>query len=222
MAPLPPVPDVIRAEIQWGVGPDPLAITRLWYQYTGGPPVAADCSAFAADLIVSLTAHFPALATSSIHCLGVRITDMASSTGADVTVTAALVGSRAGGIVPAGSAVLANYHVSRRYRGGKPRSYLPFLAASDISDAQDWSAGGVAAVLAAWSLIANGLVGDTSGSTNISAHVNVSYYEGFTNVPYGVPTKYRRTPTLRVGGPQVDVINSITVPQRIASQRRRN
>lgn len=222
MAPLPPVPDVIRVEIEWSVGPDPLAITRLWYQYTGGPPVAADCTTLAGDVITALTAHFPALATSSIKVTAVRVTDMASSTGADVTVTASLVGSRSGGIVPAGSAVLSNYHISRRYRGGKPRSYLPFLAASDISDAQDWSAAGVAAVLAAWTTIANALVGDTAGSTTIAAHVNVSYYEGFTNVPYGVPTKYRRTPTLRVGGPQVDVINSITVPQRIASQRRRN
>jgi hypothetical protein len=118
-------------------------------------------------------------------------------------------------------AVLVNYLISRRYRGGKPRAYLPWGDAGQLTSRQSWSGTFVTAVDSAFSTFYAAVIGLSAGSTTITDHVNVSYYDGFTVVTDPVTHRARNVPTLR-GTPIVDVILSFAANPRPGSQRRRN
>lgn len=148
-------------------------------------------------------------------------TDLSSSSGFQGVNTTPQTGTRGGVLLPGGTCVLINYHMTRRYRGGKPRNYLPYLDASDLNGAQVWNSTPLGLLLAAWVAFIGDVEGTTYSTATIGGQCNVSYYAGFTNVPYGSPTKYRRTPTVRVT-PVVDAVVATSANPAPASQRRRN
>lgn len=221
MPPLPVVPNVLRVDLEYSVGEDTAIITRLHWSYTGGPPSVVDAETLAGDIISAHNTDLKSLLFTGNELIGVRVTDLSSSSGADATIPATQAGSRTGSFLPAGACTLANYHISRRYRGGKPRSYFPFGVQGDMQDGQRWTSGyqtsatsGVVAFFAAVSLL-------TSGSTTLSEPVNVSYYSGFTVVTSPTTGRARNVAKLRTT-PVVDVINTETVAPKIAYQRRRS
>ena len=221
MPALPPVPDVLKMVMHFTVGADTNALCVLHYEYSGGPPSGGDCNTFAADAVTAFTAHMAALMNPGNTLTSVQIQDLNSSTGAQGSSTTASVGTRTGATTTANVASLFNHQIARRYRGGKPRSYFPFGNNGDLQTQQSWGASFISAANSGFAAWNSAFVGSTSTSTTISAHVNVSYYSGFTNVSYGSPTKYRRVPTLRVGGPVIDVITNSTINSRVGSIRRR-
>jgi hypothetical protein len=221
MPALPPVPNVIRVIFHWGLEADNAAQTRRYFSYTGGAPSTGDCNALAADIDTAGGASFPSILSNAYQLSSVVVQDLASTSGAEGISSGAHGGTRAGTPTPVNTGTLTNWLIPRRYRGGKPRSYFPFLVAGDLVNNQAYTTASTTAVDTALGTFVAAVIGATSGSTVIAAHVNVSYYEGFTNVPYGSPTKYRRTPTLRPGGPLVDVIATHQTSSKPGTQRRR-
>jgi hypothetical protein len=51
--------------------------------------------------------------------------------------------------------------------------------------------------------------------------VNVSYYEGWTIEERGTPARAFNVPTLRVGGPVIDGIETFQTRLKVGTQRRR-
>lgn len=227
-APLPPTPNMLRTRIDWFCGGDQKAISNVHWAYSGGPPAAIDAVAIGNHLMGLLTAQVAPLQDVDTGANTVITTDMASLAGAAGTSTAAPYGgSRAGGILPASTCVLINKKIARRYRGGKPRTYLPAGTSTDLVFSKLWNSALTDAVLAAWEEIVAGMLGFTSGTCVVGSEVSISYFDGFTNVPYGIPTKYRRTPIVRgsIGAQPIippDPIVSYSVREVVASQRRRN
>lgn len=221
MTALPPVPNTLRVELIYGVGADQRALNRYFIAYTGGPPTAADCLALATSISGQWGTHLASMFTSASDLLAVSVLDLASSTGANAEYVHSVSGSRTGGALPPGVAVILNGQIARRYRGGKPRSYTPFFTDTDYTGTGSWVAASVNAMQAAWNAFVAGVIGLSSGSTTLAHFSNVSYYNGFTNVPYGSPTKYRRVPNVR-SSPVVDTITGWTVNGIPGSQRRRN
>lgn len=221
MPALPPVANCLKVLLKYGYGADIDVLNILHFEYTGSAPTATDCAALAGDVSTAWSGHLAAFMSNSQLLESVDVRDLASSSGADGQSATTHSGSRAGGNLAPGTAVLVNHHIARRYRGGKPRSYLPFFVTTDLQAAGLWSGTSTAALLTAWEAFIAAIVGASSGSTTVSVHCNVSYYQGFTNVPYGSPQKYRRVPTVR-GTPVVDAITAYTINPAPASQRRRN
>lgn len=205
----------------FGVGADQNAINRFHCSYTGGAPTAANCLALATSISGAWATNLASMFTSASDLLAVSVLDLASNTGAGAEYVHSVSGSRSGGPLPPGVAVILNGHIARRYRGGKPRSYGPYFTDSDYTGTGSWVGASVNAMSTAFNAFVAGVIGLTSGSTVISGFVNVSYYSGFTNVAYGSPVKYRRVPTPR-GTPLQDAITSWTVNGIPGSQRRRN
>jgi hypothetical protein len=115
---------------------------------------------------------------------------------------------------------LVNYLINRRYRGGRPRGYWPLGSQSDWANNQGWGSSFLSAAGGGLGAFVTGIVGLSAGSTTLLDHVNISYYNGFTNVSYGTPTKYRRVPTPRTV-PVIDSISSIVLSSKFGSVRRR-
>jgi hypothetical protein len=131
------------------------------------------------------------------------------------------LGTESGAPLSAATAVLQNLNISRRYRGGKPRTYWPLFNSTDLSNPGEWGAANLTAFNTAMTAHRADILAATEGSTIMLNQVNVSYVDGYTWVSYGTPLKWRREATYRAT-PLIDVINGWAANLKPASQRRRN
>jgi len=220
MPTLPDVPQTLRCTFQWEISGDTAAIDRLFYTYTGGPPSAADCNTLASGLYTNLIGALGNQFVGDVLLLGVEVVDLTTPTSFSGAHAASTPGTRPGGALGAGTAVLMNLHITRRYRGGKPRTYWPFFADTDLLTEQLWQGGSTATLLAdlnTWNTNNKAL---TAGTTALQNLVNVSYYHGFTAVVNPITGRTRDVPTPRAIA-LIDVVNSLSVNPNVASQRRR-
>ena len=220
MPALPTVPNVLRVDWLWSDASDVNVQTRHFFRYSGPAPTSAQCVSFAAD-IYGLMAAMAGQWGAGTELIGCKVEDLSSHTGGVGEHAQVTNGTRTGGILSAGTAVLTNYIVGRRYRGGKPRSYWPMFTSTDLSGRQTWNGTAETNLDSDLSTFFAGVIGLTQGSTTITGHVNVSYYSGFTVVTNPVTGRARNVPTLR-GTPLVDDILSYATSGRPSSQRRRN
>jgi hypothetical protein len=220
MPPLPDVPNVLRCKLMFHDGGDNDVQSNFFFRYSGSLPDASTALGLATSLATA-AGPFAGLMDESTSLVAVRVTDLSSMTGGDATATATVTGNRSNAILPGGTALLVNYSINRRYRGGKPRVYLPFGVQTDLQTRQQWSAAFVATAQSGHDDFTSAATGTTSGSCTITAHVNVSYYQGFTVVSPGGGKRAKNVSTPRAV-PVVDDIVHGTVSTVPASQRRRN
>lgn len=219
MPPLPAVPNVLRSDIDWKIGGDVAASTKLTWRYSGGPPTSTDAQAFASTIWSNVSSIMD-LCVATVSLEAVKVTDLSSASGGVGIHSAVAVGSRTGDEGPGSLCVLTNYLITRRYRGGKPRSYWPFGVAQDLSTQQTWDSTLLNAISTSLAGFFAAVIGQTQGTTTITDHVNVSYYAGFhvITTPSG---RMKNVSNVRTT-PIVDTIVSWGPSARPGSQRRRN
>lgn len=220
MPPLPNVPNVMRVRLIWGVNAPVNVGTNLFWSYTGGPPASADCTAIAGQINSAVASDLLSLLSQNYSLQEVICTDLSSPTGATGLSTTGHLGTRTGANVPISNCVLLDHLINRRYRGGKPRSYLPFGVDADLNNQRTWSAALVAAVNTGFAAFVTAVNAANSGTTVMAAHVNVSYHKGFTVVTSPTTGRARNVPTLRTT-PLVDTVSSTVANVKIGTQRRR-
>src|SRR5580698_4841398 len=138
---------------------------------------------------------------AAVSVTTLKLTDLSSDTGAVYEKSVSWTGGRIGISAQASACVMATYAITRRYRGGHPRTYFPFGDAALQLDPQSWDetfVANVAANLATFNDVVNGY----SPASQLGC---VSYYSG------GV---VRATPIF-------EVFTSSAVEVGIRSQRRR-
>lgn len=220
MAPLPAVLNVLRVRALFTVYGKVDQGLRSFYSYTGTAPSDSTCDSIASDIYTGIADDIMPYVSEYTTLTEVIVEDLSDSTAGVGSGTGSTAGSLSGGIIPAQSAVVTSYEISRRYRGGHPRSYWPGPDATKVQDINLWTTAFVSDFQTAIdTLEAAILTIDTSG-TALSQHVNVSYYEGFTSVENPLTHRYRNVPTLRAE-PVTDVVNSVIVQSYIGSIRKR-
>jgi hypothetical protein len=202
---LPPVPGVIKFELLWTQAGIPAA-NILHAAYTGGPPAAADVAAFCLDLddafwVTPFRADYPA---STVY-VGSRGTDLSSSTGATAEHSVGSAGTATDSGISAQACLMVNYSITRRYRGGHPRTYFPPPAWGGLTSPSDWDSGVVSDCAGAVADIQSVFSTATHGSTTLSGMVCVSY----------VAAKVPRV------DPLVEPITGYSVGAIVRTQRRR-
>jgi hypothetical protein len=218
MPALPTIPNVLKASLLWSVSSDVDVRTGLYFSYSGGAPNNASCSAFAAAAYAAF-GSFGEDWDVDTSLTGCEVIDLSSASGGVGLHSGTTVGNLQHPISGA-SCVLVNYQIARRYRGGRPRSYLPWGDQTTVGNRQTWGGTYIDGVTTHVGDAFAGIIGQTSGGTTISQHVNVSYYEGFTVETSPSSGRARNVPTLR-SSPVVDTIVGFSVSTRIANQRRR-
>lgn len=221
MPALPSVPGVVKVQLGWKVYGDLGVTSTVFLSYSGGPPDTADAASLAGSIFTDAGDAYAALLDTESALSSVKVTDLSSSSGGEAVHDGNVVGTRSGGVLAGATCVLMNYTLGRRYRGGKPRNYFPFGVSSDLGDRQSWAPAFTTAVNSAWSSFIGNVIGDTGGSTTITSHVNVSYYEGSRVVTSPTTGRARNVPIVRTT-PVVNPIVSATASAVPASQRRRN
>jgi hypothetical protein len=221
VAPLPNVPSVVRVVCRQTVGTDMDVINRLYFQYNSVALSNTQMSTWCTAVATAWSAHISGSQNQITTLVEVTAEDLTSPTSSVGSATVSHAGALTDSPIAAGTAMVIGGLIARRYRGGKPRTYLYVGGSNEIGgvDPQMWSSAFPGTVQAAWAafIAACNAAWPFSGTVQ----VNVSYYEGYTNFTY--PSgRVKAIPKLRVGGPITDVITGYKANPNIASQRRRN
>lgn len=221
MPSLPNVPNVLRVQMQGHVGIDADWITRFHLQYSGTAPTSAQLNALAGVIRAGWGTNLKALLPASAGLDSVSIEDLSSLTAAVGIDTTGVVGTRAGSLIPGGTAVVVSYRIARRYKGGHPRGYWVAGVSADLGDAQQWAGAFLTAFQTGIDAFFAAAIGTPWTGGGTLAHCNVSYYHGFTVVTNPTTGRARNVPTLR-GTPVVDLVTARVAQDNLGTQRRRN
>src|SRR5215469_2928976 len=126
MPALPNVPSTLKMILTWTVGSDTDVVCRAYYQYSGAAPTSAQLATLAGHLESNYATNLAPLADVDTTLTNTELIDLTSPTSGVGNFASSVVGTRSGGILSAQAAAMLNFKIARRYRGGKPRVYLPF------------------------------------------------------------------------------------------------
>lgn len=195
------------------------ATSRFFVTYTGTTPDASSLNSLASGVKTQWADNMAAITNSVENLVEVICTDLSSADGAQGQWTGSQAGALEGDRLESPTCAQVLHEVNRRYRGGRPRTYLRCGAQSVLLTSNMWTTDFQTEVLSSWQAWITGVLGLTGFIFTLDNIVNVSWYSGFTAFmePSG---RYRNIPKLR-DTPIVDSIVNSVVPQLISSQRRR-
>jgi len=210
MPPLPAVPNVLRAAFKGAVGIHSW-VNILHFRWSGATPSVGNLTDAAVSITGSWLDAISPLQDTSSTLDSLTLTDLTSSSGAQVDYPVSYAGSRAGDFLPANACFLVDYPVDVRYRGGHPRTYLNVGVWADLDDPATWSTTFQGTVQSAWNAFLAIITSLTIDGLIFGNQCAVSYVSKEVN-----PVKpYRRTDPLIY-----DVSGALYI-QELASQRRR-
>jgi hypothetical protein len=216
---LPPVAKVVRIDFHATYGSDTNVSNRLFFQYAGALS-AADAQTWLNSIVTDWLADWVTNLVTAYQHTSAALTDLTSSTAAQVFNSTSQTGINAVQGVSAGTAAVVRHKIARRYRGGHPRSYFTGFGIANQVTPNTWSAGFITSFTGFFNTFTGHVATHAPVAVGAVTFVNVSYFSGFTNhtFPSG---RIKPVPTLRVT-PIVDPVLSITVNPKLASQRRRD
>jgi hypothetical protein len=219
--PLPPAQNVLFYKFRYTLGEDTSTGWGIHARYAGTAPNNAQLAVAAQSLFYAWTTPYAHLTSSDTALTAISIQDLSSATGGFGIFEGTMVGTSTDAFLPAQACAVHNHVIQRRYRGGKPRCFIPVGTQIDLTDAQNWKASAVTAFHDAFGAFMQSLTTVPPGGTSITGLVSVSYYDGFTSIEDPITHRWRNVPKLREGAPVVDPITSTVVSPRIGTQRRR-
>lgn len=219
MTALPAVAKVVRVDHHFDQGDTANLQLRVFLQYAGTLSTA-DAVTWLSNIVTAMTTFVGALSNTLSLTLS-ELTDLSSASAPQVQNATGATGGESGAENPAGTAMVLKYHISRRYRGGHPRVYIPGTMQSWLTSANVWSSSSQGVIVTDWNTYIAAAVANTNPSAiGAITHVNVSYYQGFVNHTY--PSgRVKPIPQLRATA-VVDTITNVSSNPQVGSQRRRN
>lgn len=203
----------------WNEGDPGEGGIRFYLSYAGSAPTGANCTTIATDIAAAWASDFNALTPDDIALNEVDVLDIATDSGLSGQWTGSNVGTRGATGLPYQVAMNVEYGIARRYRGGKPRSYFPFGVLGDLQTDATWTSSFVTSVNTGVAAFYTAVQAISVGAVGALAHVNLSYYQSFTNIENSsgrmraVP-KYRSVALL-------DTITGYSAKVVLGSQKRR-
>jgi hypothetical protein len=201
------------------VGADTTTGWHLFFNFGAASPSAPQLITAAQGIADQYAAYLAPHAHFDTILTGVVLTDLTSSSSAVGQVSVSTPGGLSGDRFPASTSMLVNLHVNRRYRGGKPRFYIPTGVPGNLQDPQTWASTFLTQFHTDFTTFINASIGFINAFGSGAALVNVSYYLGGEWKP-DQNGNYHRVPTPR-SSPHVDPVTSWTLNPVIGSQRRR-
>jgi len=217
--PQPTPSGVVQFRMHFEPGSDEAVYAKFAMGYTCGPPSTSDLSDLAASVTAQFAANLKSLLTEAGALYDVEAIDLANPDTPAGLHAVAVDGTRAGTQVPNNVTALLNKTVDRRYRGSKPKNFLPFGTDGDIESTNQWSSTFSAAVTAGWAAFTTALLDAEAGSTVLTVEKAVSYFSGSEPNP-NPNSRLRKQPTPRAT-PLVQTVVSATCSPIFGSQRKR-
>jgi hypothetical protein len=220
MPPLPSPGDVIRIHLSLKDNNNNVFGSRFYLKYSGGPPTQADLNTLSTNVRTAFSSDLAGLMATYLELSEVICTDLSSNTGAEGTDSTAVAGTRSGTGLLINDAANIGFEIVRRYRGGKPKIFLPFGVTTDTSSDRTFTNTFVTAVNTGWGSFIAAILAGSYSSFNPVDNCNISYYSGFTVAISPTTGRARNVPTKRTT-PVVDTITGHACSTTVGSQRRR-
>lgn len=220
MASFIPANQCLRVVLSFTDTPGHVATCRFFYTYAGNAPSNAELAALNGVIEGFAVTNLMPNIHEDWSLTQIETTDLTSETSAQAINGYSDAGGLSGGKLPASVAVVVSQETGRRYRGGHSRVYVPAGDDTKILNESNWVAAFATAIATGWGDVIAGALAHDWGFAGTRTQVMASFYDGFTNVPYGSPTKYRRVPTGRDTAaffPVTDIVGK----QTIGTQRKR-
>jgi hypothetical protein len=151
--------------------------TGFHWHATSPTPATADLTALAALVATAWDSHLGPLTPNNVTLDLVEAIDLGNAG----TMPGAWSGSHPGTypttMMTAESAVLINHTIARRYRGGKPRNYLPLGTSSQLNNPVQWQSTFVSQATADFGTFKTQVTTNPPGTPYVDQLVNVSYFE---------------------------------------------
>lgn len=218
---VPPLPDkpCVRVRLGWSQTDGYDAGSRFYLSYTGSAPTGANCVTLGSDIATAYGADVAGNIAETFTLTEVDVLDIASHSGAGGTFVADTPGANSGTALIAQAAMNVEFDITRRYRGGKPRIFLPPGVTGDTENSALWTSDFLTSTNDAVSAMFAAIEALDVGSMGTLQHVNLSYYAGFTNITNS-SGRTRAVPTYRATALS-DAVVGYAAKQEIGSQRRR-
>ena len=192
---------------------------RFYLSYSGAAPTGANCTTLASDIAGAWASNLQGLVIDSVALTEVDVLDIATETGLSGNWTGSTSGTQGSGVIPINAATNLEFGIARRYRGGKPRMFLP-PPSSDVMLGQNrWTSTFVSTVETDFAAFMAAVEALSVGAVGTLKHVNLSYYKGFTNITNS-SGRERAVPTYRSAA-LLDTVTGYFCKQTIGSQKRR-
>lgn len=216
-----PLPDrpCMRVRAIWNEGASGEGGIRFYLAYAGSAPTGANCTTLASDIAGILGTDLWGLFASDVVLNEVDVLDIATDSGLSGQWTGTTPGGASGTTEPWQCALNVEYGIARRYRGGKPRTFLPPPPEGNRADPAHWTGAEVTAVNSAMTTTFAAIQALSVGAVGALTHINLSYYKGFTNIANS-SGRERAVPTYRAAALS-DVITGYFTKATIGSQKRR-
>lgn len=180
--------------------------TVLHFAYTGGPATSADLSALAGAVAGQWGTSVAPFLHTSYALKEVVCTDLTSATAAEGSATSTVTGGDASAVAPLSVCAVVSWKIARRYRGGKPRTYLSPVGANTSVLGKLIPVGQATAI--------------ANGAEDFRVNINLNVFTSMPTVTLGT-VSYRSGNVLRAAGLFEPFIAGTNVDLRLGSQRRR-
>lgn len=216
-----PLPDTpcVRVRLIYNEGSPGEGGNRFYLKYSGSAPSGANCSDLASAIAEQWNDQLATLVSTAYGLKEVDVLDIATDSGLSGQWTGSHSGSRSGNWLPDSVATNIEFNIARRYRGGKPRMFLPPPIQSDLNTQSAYTGSFVSEVQTGIDTFFLAVSEESIGSMGTLGHVNLSYYKGFTNITNS-SGRERAVPTYRATALHDDV-TGYSPKTVIGSQRRR-
>lgn len=219
---LPPLPDrsTLHVELVYEPPDANEAGSRFFLRYAGSAPSPANCVSIAGDIGTAWASNMNSLVPANWSLNKVIVSDITTRMGNFGEDDTLHTGTRSGTEIPQQVATNVEFKLQQKYRGGKPRIYLPPGVNSDVVNDVHWTDDFIAAVNSGVAGFFTDVQAISVGSVGALTHTMVSFYHLFDNKisssgrAYAAP-RYRDPNALTID------VNGYTCKQLLSSQRRR-
>lgn len=218
---VPPLPDTscLRVRLDYTDTDGTLAGSRFYLKYAGASPTGANCISIATGISTAWGSDIAPHVNGEYALTEVDVLDIASYTGLSGQWTGSISGTDEASPMPSQCCTNVEFGIARRYRGGKPRMFFPPPGSGNMLNPGKWTSAFIDAMESSVAAFFAAVEAIDVGAVGALGHVNLSYYEGFTNVTNS-SGRTRAAPKYRLVALHDDVL-SYAPKDTIGSQRRR-
>jgi hypothetical protein len=218
VVPLPASP-CIRVRLEYTNADGSLAGSRFNLSYSGAAPTSGNCVTLAGDIATAWNSDLAEIVSGNWTLTEVDVLDIASDSGLFGTAAVSHEGSYSGSAIPSQVANNVEFDIGRRYRGGKPRMFIPPPSVAAQEDSAHWTSTFITLSNTQVTAFFTAVSALSVGSIGTLGHVNLSYYQGFKNVTNS-SGRTRAAPTYRPLA-LLDPVTGYATKGVLGSQRRR-
>jgi hypothetical protein len=194
--------------------------SRFYLRFTGAASSTSDLGTLATDISNLWNTNLAPVICDNFALTEVDVLDITTHTGLANFWTGSHGGSMGGQEEASQVSTNVEFLIGQRYRGGKPRMFLPPPAVSARANAVSWSSTHLSNVNTAMSNFMSGIAALSIGALGTLSHIVLSYYSGFVNHT-NTSGRTRSVPQYRSPNALHYPVTGYAAKAEMGSQRRR-